>query len=165
VHRAARSQARPSMHGLRSSSGELELPVTERLAEVIVIVVVVRMVVCGVAALTRRIGRHSTAGLAVVAAASLVVAQLDECTGRSHPQLGSEGGVVGGPVGEEGPTRLRFLTDSGITHNYDKCGAAPPWRSSLPCWSLAGPAGWLYRQNWGADETHQPTGSGRRSEG
>jgi len=45
---------------------------------VVPVVVVVRMVVRGVAALTGRIGRHSTARLAVVAAASLVVAQLDE---------------------------------------------------------------------------------------
>jgi hypothetical protein len=43
----------------------LNSPVTERLAEVIV-VEVVRMVVRGVSALTRRIGRHSTAGLAVL---------------------------------------------------------------------------------------------------
>jgi hypothetical protein len=50
-----------------------------------------------------RIGRHSTARLAVVAAASLVLAQLDEGVGHSRPHLGGEGGVVGGPVGQEGP--------------------------------------------------------------
>jgi hypothetical protein len=53
-------------------------------------VVVVRMVIGGGPALTGRIGRHSTAGLAVVAAATLMVAQLDQGIGRSHPQLGSE---------------------------------------------------------------------------
>ena len=85
---------------------------------VVPVVVVVRMVVRGVAALTGRIGRHSTARLAVVAAASLVVAQLDEGVRHSHPQLGSEGGVVAGPVGKEGSwarSRPRFLT--GLWHN------------------------------------------------
>jgi len=61
---------------------------------IVVVSVAVRMVFRGVAALTGRIGRHSTARLAVVAAASLAVAQLDEGVGHSHPQLGSEGGVV-----------------------------------------------------------------------
>jgi hypothetical protein len=41
---------------------------------VVPVVVAVRMVICGGAALTGRIGRHSTAGLAVVAAATLMVA-------------------------------------------------------------------------------------------
>ena len=90
------------MHGLRSSPGGLELPDTGPLSGLIV-VGVMRMVIRGGSALTGRVGRHSTAGLAVVAAASLVFAQLDEGVGRSHPQLGSEWGVVGGPVGKEGP--------------------------------------------------------------
>jgi len=105
------------VHGLRSSSEGLKLrPVASPSAGLIVVVpvvVVVRMVFRGGSALTGRVGRHSTAGLAVVAAASLVVAQLDEGVGRSHPQLGSEGGVVGGPVGKEGPgawSRPRLLT-------------------------------------------------------
>src|SRR5271169_5587333 len=59
--------------------------------------VVMRMVFGGGSALTGRVGRPSTAGLTVVAAASLALAQLDEGVGRSHPQLGREGGVVGGP--------------------------------------------------------------------
>jgi hypothetical protein len=59
------------------------------------VVVVVRIVVSGKAALTGRIGRHSTAGLAVVAAAGLVGAQLDEGVGDGQPQLRSERGVVG----------------------------------------------------------------------
>jgi hypothetical protein len=80
----------------------------ELLAGLIVIVpvpvpVLVRMVFGGGSALTGRVGRHSTAGLAVVAAASLLFAQLDEGIGRGHPQLGHEGGVVGAPVGKEGP--------------------------------------------------------------
>jgi hypothetical protein len=70
---------------------------------VVPVVVVMRMVSCDWSALTGRVGRHSTAGLAAVAAASLALAQLEEGIGRSHPQLGSEGGVVGGPVGKEGP--------------------------------------------------------------
>jgi hypothetical protein len=65
--------------------------------------VVVRMVLGGGSALTGRFGRHSTARLAVVAAARLALAQLDERVGRSHPQLGNEGGVVGDPVGHQGP--------------------------------------------------------------
>jgi hypothetical protein len=48
------------------------------------------MIICGGAALTGRIGRHSTAGLAVVAAATLPLTQLDQGVGRSHAQLGSE---------------------------------------------------------------------------
>jgi hypothetical protein len=105
------------VHGLRSSSEGLELrsvaSPSAGLIVVVPVVVVVRMVFRGGAALTGRVGRHSTAGLAVVAAASLVVAQLDEGVGRSHPQLGSKGGVVGGPVGKEGPgawSRPRLLT-------------------------------------------------------
>jgi len=79
----------------------------------VVSVVMVQTVVCGVSALTGRVGQHSTAGLAVVAATSLAIAQLDEGVGHSHPQLGNEGGVVGSPVGKEGPWawfRPRFLT-------------------------------------------------------
>ena len=94
------------VHGLRSSSEGLELrsvaSPSAGLIVVVPVVVVVRMVFRGGSALTGRVGRHSTAGLAV-AAASLVVAQLDEGVGRSHPQLGSEGGVVGGPVGKKAP--------------------------------------------------------------
>lgn len=67
------------------------------------VAVVVRVVLGGGSALTGRVGRHSTARLAVVAAACLALAQLDEGVGRSHPQLGSEGSVVGGPVGQQGP--------------------------------------------------------------
>jgi hypothetical protein len=74
------------------------------LVVVVPVVVVVRMIFRGGSALTERIGRHSTAGLAVVAAATLVAAQLEEGVGRGHPQLGREGGVVGGPVGNEGPS-------------------------------------------------------------
>jgi hypothetical protein len=73
------------------------------LAGLIVIVpVVVRVVFRGGAALTGRVGRHSTAGLAMVAAACLAFTQLHEGVGRRHPQLGREGGVVCGPVGEHG---------------------------------------------------------------
>jgi hypothetical protein len=70
---------------------------------IVPLIVVVWMISGGESALTGRIGRHSTAGLAVVAAASLVAAQLEEGVRRSQPQLGGEGGVVGGPVGQEGP--------------------------------------------------------------
>jgi hypothetical protein len=48
------------------------------------------MLICGGSARTGRIGRHSTTGLAVVPAASLVVAQLDEGVGCGHSQLDSE---------------------------------------------------------------------------
>ena len=70
---------------------------------VVPVAVAVRMVLGGGSALTGRVGRHSTAGLAGVAAARLAFAQLDERVGRSHPQLGREGGVVGDPVGQQGP--------------------------------------------------------------
>jgi hypothetical protein len=71
-------------------------------AVIVTVVVVVRMSPGRVPALTGRIGWHSTAGLAVVAAATLMVAQLDQGVGRSHPQLGSERGVAGDPVGQQG---------------------------------------------------------------
>jgi len=41
-------------------------------------------------ALTGRIGRDSTAWLAVVAAASLLVTELGKSVGRCHPQLRDE---------------------------------------------------------------------------
>jgi hypothetical protein len=69
---------------------------------VMIVPVVVRVAFRGVSALTGRIGRDSTAGLAVVAAARLALAQLDEVVGHSHPQLCREGGVVRAPVGQEG---------------------------------------------------------------
>jgi hypothetical protein len=70
---------------------------------IVAVAVVMRMVLGSGSALTGRVGRHSTARLAVVAAARLALAQLDEGVGRSHPQLNSEGGVVGDPVGQQGP--------------------------------------------------------------
>ena len=92
-------------------------PIT--LAGLIVIMpVMVRMVVRGGSALTGRVGRHSTPGLAVVAAACLAAAQLDEGVGRSHPQLDREGRVVAGPVGQEGHW-VRFWPGflAGFWHN------------------------------------------------
>jgi len=62
------------------------------------VAVVMRMVTGVRTALTGRIGRHSTARLAVVAAARLVVTQLDERVGRGHPQLDGERGVVRHPI-------------------------------------------------------------------
>jgi hypothetical protein len=85
---------------------------------IMVVPVVVRMIIRGGSALTGRVGRHSTAGLAVVAAASLASAQLEEGIGRSHPQFRREGRVVGGPVGQQGPrvwSRPGFLTR--LCHN------------------------------------------------
>ena len=70
---------------------------------VVPVAVMVRMILGGGSALTGRVSRHSTARLAVVAAARLALAQLDEGVGRSHPQLDGEGGVVGNPVGQQGP--------------------------------------------------------------
>src|SRR5215470_3128557 len=68
----------------------------------VVVPVVMPMVFAGRSALTGRLGRHSTPGLAVVAAASLTLAQFDEGVGHSHPQFRREGRVVGGPVGQQG---------------------------------------------------------------
>jgi hypothetical protein len=56
----------------------LGVPIGYPSTGLIVPVVVVRMVIGGGSALTGRIGRHSTAGLAVVAAATLVSAELDQ---------------------------------------------------------------------------------------
>ena len=64
------------------------------------VAVVMRMVFGVSSTLTGRISRHSTTGLAVVAAASLATAQFDEGVGRGHPQLGGERGVEAGPVGD-----------------------------------------------------------------
>jgi hypothetical protein len=65
---------------------------------IVAVVVAMRMVTRSGTALTGRIGRHSTAGLAVVAAANLMVTELDEGVGRGHPQLGGERRVVRYPV-------------------------------------------------------------------
>ena len=72
-----------------------------------IVPVVVRMIVRGGSALTGRVSRHSTTGFAVVAAASLAFAQLEEGVGRGQPHLGRERGVVGGPFGKDG-ARVRF---------------------------------------------------------
>jgi len=74
---------------------------------VVPVAVLVRMVLGGGSALTGRVGRHSTARLAVVGAARLALAQLDEGIRRSHPQLGSKGGVAGDPVGQQGCGAVR----------------------------------------------------------
>jgi hypothetical protein len=68
---------------------------------VIVIVIVIVAAGCG-AALTGRLRRDSTAGLAVVAAAILSRAQLDEVVRQDHSQLRSERRIVRGPVREGG---------------------------------------------------------------
>jgi hypothetical protein len=78
-------------------------PLAAGVTVAVAVAMVMRMVLGGGSALTGRVGRHSTARLAVVAAARLALAQLDEGVGRSHPQLNSEGGVVGDPVGQQGP--------------------------------------------------------------
>lgn len=84
-------------NGLRPADGQLA-----RLIVTVPVVMTMRIVASGWAALTGRIWRHSTAGLAVVAAACLVVAQLDERVGDGHPQFRGERGIVCGPVREEG---------------------------------------------------------------
>ena len=69
------------------------------LAGLIVAVAVVMRMLSGIGtALTGRIGRDSTARLAVVAAASLLVTELGKSIGRGHPQLRDEWGVVRHPV-------------------------------------------------------------------
>jgi len=65
---------------------------------IVAVTVVMRMLSGIGTALTGRIGRHSTTGLAVVAAARLLVTELDERVGRGHPQLRDEWGVVRHPV-------------------------------------------------------------------
>ena len=125
---------------------------------VVPVAVMVRMVLGGGSALTGRVGRHSTARLAVVAAARLTLAQLDESVGRSHPQLGSEGGVVGDPVGQQGPwtwSRPRFLT--GLWHNPNSTTNAvaapvrPPLTSRV---GMPGPNHVLCPGNTAADLRH-----------
>jgi hypothetical protein len=100
---------------------------------VVPVAVVMRMILGGGSALTGRVGRHSTARLTVVAAARLALAQLDEGVGGSHPQLGSQGGVVGDPVGQQGSwawSRPRFLTvlwhNANSTTNAAVAPVGPP---------------------------------------
>jgi len=65
---------------------------------IVAVVVLMRMVTRFGTALTGRIGWHSTARLAMVAAADLVAAERDEGVGRGHPQLIGERSVVRYPV-------------------------------------------------------------------
>ena len=139
IHAAVDLHVTGGGHGcsLGQAAVDASLVIRSLVAGVIVVVlvaVVVRVVLGGGSALTGRIGRHSTARLAVVAAARLVLAQLDEGVRRSHPHLGSEGGVVGDPVGPQGPwtwSRLRFL--SGLWHkaNGTTNAVAAPVRPRL----------------------------------
>jgi hypothetical protein len=66
----------------------------------VIVVMVMRVIVRRWAALTGRLGRHSTTGLTVVAAAVLPLSQLDEIVRHHHSQLRCERRIVGGPVGE-----------------------------------------------------------------
>src|SRR5262249_58717651 len=97
---AATWAGRPAGVGPASAATDGQPP-SAGLIGVVPMVVVVGMVSCGGPALTGRIGRHSTAGLAAIAAAALMVAQLDQGVGRGHPELGSERGIGGGPVGKQ----------------------------------------------------------------
>jgi hypothetical protein len=93
----------------------------------VIVAVIVRMITGGGSALTGRVGRHSTAGLAVVAAASLAFAQLEERIGGGHPQLHRQRRVVGGPVGQQGPRvwpRPGFVT--GLWHTANATTNAVP---------------------------------------
>ena len=122
---------------------------------VVPVAVVVRMVLGGGSALTGRVSRHSTARLAVVAAARLALAQLDEGVGRSHPQLGSEGGVVGDPVGQQDPwtwSRPRFLTGLWHKANGTTNAVATPVSPRL-----TNPAGMPGRTTSGAQGTRPLT--------
>jgi hypothetical protein len=68
----------------------------------VLVIVLVRVVMGGGSALTGRVGRHSTTGLAVVAATRLPLAQLDQGVGHGQPQLDRERGVIADPVVEHG---------------------------------------------------------------
>jgi hypothetical protein len=82
----------------------------------VVMVVVVRVVFFR-AALTGRLGPHSTAGLAVMAAALLMVANLEEVVGYDHPKLGAEGRFICRPVGEHGDKAGFWSTSRiGLSH-------------------------------------------------
>jgi hypothetical protein len=83
---------------------------------VVAMAVVVRIVFSG-AALTGRLGPYSTAGLAVMAATLMTVANLEEVVGYDHPKLGAEGRLMGRPVGEEG-AKAGFWSTSriGLSH-------------------------------------------------
>jgi hypothetical protein len=69
---------------------------------VVIVVMVMRVIARRWAALTGRLGCHSTAGLTVVAAAVLPLSQLDEIVRHDHSQLRRERRIVGRPVGESG---------------------------------------------------------------
>jgi len=63
-----------------------------------IVPVMMRMISGVGTALTGRVGWLSTTGLAVVAAASLMVTEFEQGVGRGQPQLGGERGVVRHPV-------------------------------------------------------------------
>jgi hypothetical protein len=102
---------------------------------IVAMAMVVRMITGVGTALTGRVGRHSTTGLAVVAAASLLVAEFDKGVGRGHPHLGGQRGVVRHPVGNEGPRvwlQPRFLTwlwhNSNVRRRPELVHSDPPRR-------------------------------------
>src|SRR5271170_374448 len=100
------------------------------------------MVPGGGSALTGRVGRNSTAGLAGVPAARLALAQLDEGVGRSHTQLGRERSVVGAPVGQQSPRawfRPGFRTV--LWHTVNSTTNPVPHSSEVPVSSWPGKAG------------------------
>jgi hypothetical protein len=88
-----------------------------------VVMMIVRVVTGRVAALTGRLGPHSTAGLAVVAATVLPGADLGEVVRDDHPQLRGERRVVGGPVRERG---AEAGLGSGIGFRHDQEPTASP---------------------------------------
>ena len=65
----------------------------------VVVMIVMVMIGCGTA-LTGRLRRHSAAGLTVVPAAVLPLADLDQVVGHHHPQLRGKWRVVRAPVGK-----------------------------------------------------------------
>jgi hypothetical protein len=69
----------------------------------IMIVMIVMVIIGGGTALTGRVRRHSAAGLTVVAAAVLPLANLDQVVRHDHPQLRGKWRVVRAPVGKSCP--------------------------------------------------------------
>jgi hypothetical protein len=82
-------------------------------AVIVAMVIVMRVIARRGTALTGRLRRHSTAGLTVVAAAVLSLANLDEVVREHHSQLRRERRIVRGPVRQGGAkarpwSRVRF---------------------------------------------------------
>jgi hypothetical protein len=106
-----------------------------------VVVMIVPVAAGRVAALTGRLGPHSTAGLAMVAATVLAGADLREVVRDDHPQLRGERRLVGGPVRERGAEAgpglgVGFRHAPEPTASRGRCGPVDGRRGRVRPWRL-----------------------------